>query len=300
MIDLLRKRLQHYSASNAAQEEQALKEMLQEVALYALWRGGFFEIAAFQGGTNLRILHGLPRFSEDLYFILLKPDPEFRWSHYFESLTGVLAQFGIRCELTDRGRMDHAVRQAMLKDNSIGRQLDLSFFDGNNPRKLKVKLEIDTHPPAGTGIGWHYLDFPVDFEICAQDMPSNYALKLHALLCRPYLKGRDWFDFAWYCKQKTRPNLPHLAHALNQAGPWKDQSISVDAQWLDEALTAKIKTINWPLAAQDVAPFLPATEQASLTLWSERFFADKTSRLVQAVLGDGYAAVRNQSYENGE
>lgn len=112
MIDLLRKRLEKYSATNAVQEEQALKEILQEVALYALWRGGFFEIAAFQGGTSLRILHGLPRFSEDLDFILLKPDPAFQWSHYFESLTEVLQQFGVRCELTDRSHMDKAVRQA--------------------------------------------------------------------------------------------------------------------------------------------------------------------------------------------
>lgn len=286
MIDLLRKRLQTYSASNAVQEEQALKEILQEVSLYALWRGGFFEIAAFQGGTSLRILHGLPRFSEDLDFILLKPDPAFQWSHHFESLTGVLAQFGVHCELSDRSRMDNNVRQAMLKDNSIGRQLDLSFFDASNPRKLKVKLEIDIHPPAGTGTSWHFLDFPVDFEVCAQDLPSNYALKLHALLCRPYLKGRDWFDFAWYCKQKTRPNLPYLAHALNQAGPWKGRNMPVDAQWLADAMYTKIGTIDWALAAQDVAPFLPAAEQMSLTLWSERFFADKVGRLVQAVSDD--------------
>jgi predicted nucleotidyltransferase component of viral defense system len=282
MIDLLRKRLEKYSATNAVQEEQALKEILQEIALYALWRSGFFEIAAFQGGTSLRILHGLPRFSEDLDFILLKPDPTFEWSHYFESLNDVLQQFGVRCELTDRSRMDKSVRQAMLKDNSIGRQLDLSFFDANNPRTLKVKLEIDTNPPAGTDTSWHYLDFPVDFEVCAQDLPSNFALKLHALLCRPYLKGRDWFDFAWYCKQKIRPNLTHLAHALNQAGPWKDQNMVVSAEWLADAMTSKIKTINWPLAAQDVAPFLPAAEQMSLSLWSERFFADKVSKLVQA------------------
>lgn len=286
MIDLLRKRLEKYSATNAVQEEQALKEILQEIALYALWRSGFFEIAAFQGGTSLRILHGLPRFSEDLDFILLKPDPTFQWSHYFELLTDVLQQFGVRCELTDRSRMDKTVRQAMLKDNSIVRQLDLSFFDANNPRKLKVKLEIDTLPPAGTGTSWHYLDFPVDFEVCAQDLPSNYALKLHALLCRPYLKGRDWFDFAWYCKQKTRPNLPYLARALNQAGSWKDQNTLVDAPWLADALTSKIKTINWPLAAQDVAPFLPAAEQMSLSLWSERFFAEKVSKLVQAASVD--------------
>lgn len=279
MIDLLRKRLQRHSATNAVQEEQALKEMLQEIALYALWRGGFFEVAAFQGGTSLRILHGLPRFSEDLDFILLKPDPAFQWSHYFDTLTEVLGQFGVRCDLSDRSRMDNAVRQALLKDNSIGRQLDLSFFDADTPRKLKVKLEIDTRPPAGTGTRWHYLDFPVDFEVCAQDLPSNFALKLHALLCRPYLKGRDWFDFAWYCKQETRPNMPHLAHALNQAGPWQDQHPPVDAQWLVAALHTKIKTIDWSLAAQDVAPFLPAREQASLRLWSERFFADKVKHI---------------------
>lgn len=279
MIDLLRKRLQSYSASNAVQEEQALKEMLQEIALYALWRADFFEIAAFQGGTSLRILHHLPRFSEDLDFILLKPNPAFQWSQYFDTLTAVMTQFGVRCELSEGTGMDKAVRQAMLKDNSIGRQLDLSFFDANNPRKLRVKLEIDTNPPAGTGTSWHYLDFPVDFEVCAQDLPSNYALKLHALLCRPYLKGRDWFDFAWYCKQKTPPNLPHLAQALNQAGPWQGQNTPVDAQWLADALTTKIKAINWPLAAQDVAPFLPATEQTSLTLWNERFFADKVKQI---------------------
>lgn len=282
MIDLLRKRLQTPAAGNAVQEEQALKELLQELALYALWRGGFFAMAAFQGGASLRILHGLPRFSEDLDFILLKPDPTFQWSHYFESLTTVLEQFGVRCELTDRSRMDKAVRQAMLKDDSIGLQLDLSFFDANNARQLRVKLEIDTNPPAGTNTSWHYLDFPVDFEVCAQDLPSNYALKLHALLCRPYLKGRDWFDFAWYSKQKTRPNLQHLANALNQVGPWQDQIESVDVPWLADALSTKISTINWPLAAQDVAPFLPPAEQVSLTLWSKRFFDDKVNKLVQA------------------
>lgn len=292
MIDLLRKRLKRYPAKSAVQEEQAVKEMLQELALYALWRGGFFEVAAFQGGTSLRILHGLPRFSEDLDFILLKADPAFRWSHYFESLAGVLEQFGVRCELSDRGHMDKAVREAMLKDNSLGRQLDLSFFDAAHPRKLKVKLEIDTHPPAGTGTAWHYLDFPADFEVCAQDLPSNYALKLHALLCRPYLKGRDWFDFAWYGKEKTRPNLSHLANALNQTGPWKGKNVRVDAPWLAAALTAKIKTIDWPLAAQDVSPFLQRPEQASLTLWNERFFADKVHRLVKAISVDGRARGR--------
>jgi len=77
MIDLLRKRLKTYSATNALQEEQALKEMLQEIALYALWRGDFFNVAAFQGGTSLRILHKLPRFSEDLILFCSSPTHHF-------------------------------------------------------------------------------------------------------------------------------------------------------------------------------------------------------------------------------
>ena len=283
MIELLRRRLQQYAITNAVQEEQAIKEMLQEVALYALWRAGFFEQAAFQGGTALRILHGLPRFSEDLDFILLVPDPAFHWSSYFDSLTQTMAEFGVHCELSDRSNMNKAVRQAMIKNDSIGRQLDLSFFDSDKQRKLLVKLEIDTSPSAGTGTSWHYLDFHLDFEICAQDLPSNYALKLHALLCRPYLKGRDWFDFTWYCKQKISPNLPHLANALHQFGPWSGENPAIDASWLSNALTKKIKSIDWPKAAQDVAPFLSASEQPSLSLWSESFFADKISKLVQVI-----------------
>lgn len=281
MIHLLHERLRRHRAINALQEEQTIREMLQELSLYALWRGRFFEIAAFQGGTALRILHGLPRFSEDLDFILLNPDPAFQWSRYFDTLTEVLAQFGVRCELNDRSRMDQAVRHAVLKDDSIARQLDLSFFDVGNSRKLKVKLEIDTRPPAGAGVAWHYLDFPLDFEVCAQDLASNYALKLHAVLCRPYLKGRDWFDFAWYGKREVRPNLPHLANALQQHGPWKGQYPKVNALWLAKALTDKIRAINWQAAASDVAPFLPVTEQASLKLWGERFFIDKADKLTR-------------------
>ena len=130
MIDLLRQRLTRHPILDARAEEQALKEILQEVALYALWRAGFFEVAAFQGGTCLRILHGLPRFSEDLDFILAEADPDFVRSRHFDHLTIVLAEFGIRCALIDRGKMDRAVRQTLLKGDSIGRQLDLSFGCG--------------------------------------------------------------------------------------------------------------------------------------------------------------------------
>jgi hypothetical protein len=280
MIDLLRRRLADYAATNARQEEQALKEILQEVALYGLWRADFFEVAAFQGGTSLRLLHGLRRFSEDLDFILKSPNVDFAWSSYFDELVAVLAEFGVRCELSDRHRMGRAVQQAMLKDDSIARQLDLSFYRGETGRKLKIKLEIDTCPPAGSGFDYRYLDFPLDFELCTQDLASNFALKIHALLCRPYLKGRDWFDFGWYVAQGVTPNLPHLAAALDQYGPWQEQGVKLDRVWLESALIERIQAIDWPTAARDVAPFLAAPEQAGLKLWSERFFAGKVAKLL--------------------
>ena len=190
MIELLQQRLAQYAIDGAEQQEQALKEMLQELTLYALWREGFFEAAAFQGGTCLRILYGLPRFSEDLDFILQKPDPNFSWAGVLKGVTEILAEFGVAAELVDRSRADRAVRQAMLKDDSLGGQLNLKFADLPPGRKLRIKLEIDTNPPAGSAWDQRFHDFPTDFSVLVQDLPSNFALKLHALLCRPYIKER--------------------------------------------------------------------------------------------------------------
>ncbi|AGA89837.1 protein of unknown function (DUF1814) [Thioflavicoccus mobilis 8321] len=279
MIDLLRQRLADYDAIDARQEEQALEEILQEVVLYALWRADFFDVAAFQGGTSLRLLHGLRRFSEDLDFILRSPNADFAWRSYFGVLVEVLAEFGVRCELIDRRHRDRAVRQAMLKDDSIARQLDLSFYRGAPGRKLKIKLEIDTCPPGGSGFECRYLDFPLDFELCIQDLPSNFALKIHALLCRSDLDGRDWFDFGWYVALGVTPNLPHLQAALDQYGSWQGQGVTLDRTWLESALLDRIRAIEWPMAARDVAPFLAAPEQAGLKLWGERFFAAKVAKL---------------------
>lgn len=281
MIDILRKRLERYSVSEAKQEEQALKEILQEVTLYGLWRADFFTAAAFQGGTCLRILHGLPRFSENLDFILRTPDKEFRWIPFFEPLELVMAEFGIRCELVDRGNMDRAVRQALLKDDSFAGQLNLSFFGGQNPRKLKIKLEIDTQPPEGSDFEYRYLDFPLDFELCFQTLASNFSLKIHALLCRPYIKGRDWFDFGWYVTQDVAPNLLLLENALNQYGPWAGKQQRIDKEWLNNALSDRIGSIDWPQTAKDVVPFLPPAFQQSLRLWSPQFFTEKLATLMK-------------------
>ena len=279
MIDLIKNRLAEYKVSNPIEEENALKEIVQEIVLFALWRADFFEVAAFQGGTSLRILHGLPRFSEDIDFILLEPSLAFSWQPYLDSLTETCKEFGIEPEALDKSHMDKNIRSALIKDNSIANQLNLNFMNNQSGHKLKIKLEIDCNPPAGSDFEYTYLDFPVDFEVCHQDVSSNFSLKTHALLCRPYLKGRDWYDFNWYIAQGVTPNLLLLQNALFQYGPWKGKDLAVDREWLVKALAEKISLIKWKDAAEDVERFLKPVEQKSLKLWSQKFYVSKLNKL---------------------
>ncbi len=281
MIEIIQQRLDAYKAVNIVEEEQATKEIIQEIALYALWRAGFFEVAAFQGGTSLRILHGLPRFSEDLDFMLKEPDPTFDWSGYLEQLLACFEEYGLQSEALPKGRMAQRIKKAIIKDNSIINQLNLFFYRGHANQKINIKLEIDVEPPADSGYEYSYLDFPTDYEVCHQDLSSNFALKIHALLCRGFLKGRDWYDFGWYTKQRISPNLPHLKNALLQFGPWHGQEeLTVDLGWLKTVLQEKVNSIDWNMAAKDVERFLKPAEQKSLELWNVRFFSQKLSQLI--------------------
>jgi len=279
MIDLIKKKLDAYKVTNPIEEENALKEIVQEIILFALWKADFFEVAAFQGGTSLRILHGLNRFSEDIDFILLEPDLNFSWQPYLEQLVETCMEFGIEPEALDKNNMDKNIKAALIKDNSIANQLNLSFMNAHPNKKLTIKLEIDCNPPVGSGFERSYLDFPVDFEVCHQDVSSNFSLKTHALLCRPYIKGRDWYDFGWYIAQGVTPNLALLKNALEQYGPWKGKSLNVDREWLVSALGEKISSIDWKDAAADVERFLKPVEQKSLKLWNERFYMSKLNKL---------------------
>ena len=280
MNDIIQTRLAVYESANEIEEENATKEIIQEIALYGLWRANFFDVAVFQGGTSLRLLHQLPRSSEDSDF-MLAPDLEFDWGPYLKVLTATFEEYGLSPETVSKEQMDKRIRNAVIKDNSVANQLDLSFGRRDARKKLKVKLEIDVQPPAHSGDAFTFLDFPVDYEVRHQDLSSNFALKIHALLCREYVKGRDWYDFAWYVAQGIFPNLRHLEAALKQFGPWSDNDdLSVDVTWLEARLTARIHQINWDDAGSDVRRFLRPIEAESLKLWSNRFFETKVDKLV--------------------
>jgi len=279
LIDLIQEKLTTYNSANHLEENYAIKEILQNIALYGLWRAGFFEVAAFQGGTSLRILYGMTRFSEDLDFILKVPNPEFSWPAYLDSMIGYFKEFGLKSQVLNKSKMEQRVKKALIKDNSIINQLNLSFFRGDPRQTQKIKLEIDIDPPDRSGFEYSYMDFPLDFEVCHKDLSSNFSLKIHALLCRPYLKGRDWYDFSWYIKKGAQVNLAHLQAALFQWGPWAHQKNDFNIDWLKHELTRKVVSIDWQDAAADVQRFLRQIEQHSLSLWSEKFFVHKIEKL---------------------
>lgn len=271
MTTILTDRLKKYSIQNAEDEQDALKEILQEIILYSLSNAGFFEKAIFQGGTSLRIFHNLPRFSEDLDFILKDPDPHFKWQNYLDTIATDCKKYGIIPNIIDKSETTKAVKKMFLKDNSIVKILNLSFK--HHPQQnLNIKLEIDTNPPAGSGSELHYLNFPLLAAVEVQDLPSNFAGKSHALLCRQYVKGRDWYDFLWYCANNTVPNFEFLSQAINQTGPWAGQNVQITPSWYFNALEEKIKQIDWSKAINDVRPFLNSEGRDALRLWTMDFF----------------------------
>lgn len=277
---IIAKRLNRYTFQTQEDEENALKEILQEIALYALSSTDFFGKALFQGGTALRILYHLPRFSEDLDFILQSPDASFHWEPYLHKMSQCFELFAIEPEITDRSRANQAIQKLFLKDNSIGKMLNLQFRH-HSGKKLLIKLEIDINPPLHSGSEIKYLDFPMDYSIATQDLPSNFAGKCHALLCRPYIKGRDWFDFAWYITNEVPINFQFLSSAINQSGPWKESNIIVNRDWLLKQLSAKIQTLDWPKISQEVARFVNPEYHASLALWGVDFFLSKAQKLLR-------------------
>lgn len=278
VTNIIDARLETYSPNTIEDEEHALKEILQEIALYGLANANFFNTAIFQGGTALRILYRLPRFSEDLDFILKKPDPSFMWEPYMDAIISTCKQYGVHPEIIDKSRVNSTVKKMFLKDDSIGKIIDLSFV--HHPgRKLAIKFEIDTNPPLGSDFEIKFVEFPLDYSIIAQDLPSSFAGKCHALLCREYIKGRDWYDFTWYVARKITPNLIFLGNAIDQQGPWANQKIIVTPKWFIEAMQNKIKSIDWNKAASDVAPFLNIQDKQTLSLWGINFFMDKLNKL---------------------
>lgn len=274
-IRVIEERIREYQPRGKEEELNAFKEIAQEIILSALSRAEFFKQAAFQGGTCLRIVHGLNRFSEDLDFILFKSNPDFIWSHFFHEIDLEFRGYGLELEVKDRSKVEDTIKKAFLKEHSFGQVLKLIYErTRSDVQVVNIKLEIDTNPPMGSNFETKVIKFPEPFSIVVQDLPSLFAGKIHALLCREYVKGRDWFDFVWYMSKKTEINLTNLRNALMQQGPWKGKALEIDMNWVNAKIKDKIDSIDWNTAKNDVEPFLRGKQLRTLDLWNKEFFME--------------------------
>lgn len=257
------------------ERQHALREVMQEIALAGLQRAGFFDKAAFYGGTCLRIFHGLPRFSEDLDFSLLMPESGFSLNPYFQALQEEFSAFGFEVDISERKKVvDSVVVSAFLKKNT-------SIYDVRvaGQRILRIKFEVDTDPPGGFATEEKLLVQPYSFYVKCYSLPDLYAGKMHALLFRRWknrVKGRDWFDFEWYVRRGASLNLAHLEERAIQSDDWHGGSLSKTD--LAQLLRARIQALDVASAKQDVQPFLRSS--AVLNIWSQAYFMDLVDRIV--------------------
>ena len=283
MQTVLQQMLGYYKTNTTEDKKNALKEVVQEVALCGLSRAGFFKHAAFYGGTALRIFYGLDRFSEDLDFSLVTPNPDFPLNRYFSGLKSELAALGLKFSIEEKQKtVDSAIKSAFLKGNT--REHILSIYDVQNisinPEEvIKIKFEVDTNPPAFAQFENKYRLLPSPYQVKLYDMSSLFAGKIHAVICRSWknrVKGRDLYDYVFYLSRQAKVNLPHLQARLKDSSAWKSGE-TLTLGKLQEMLKERFETIDFEQAKQDVLPFI--ANPAKLDLWSKDFFMDITKNL---------------------
>lgn len=274
--------IEKYGCKNTAEYKNALKEVIQEVALCGLSRGGFFTKAAFYGGTALRIFYGLDRFSEDMDFSLIKKDENFSINSYFSYLSEELLSNGFELTVERKEKSSHSdVQSAFIKGGTLVHLLKIVPSDSrilgiSDTELIKIKFEIDTNPPDCASYETKYALLPSPYVVQMYDEPSLFAGKIHAVLCRAWqnrVKGRDFYDYLWYLARGTKVNLKHLQKRLEQTGKWNETE-TLSLKKLKEMLCIRFSEINFENAKQDVLPFIK--DPSKLDLWNKDFFSSVT------------------------
>ena len=285
MNEAVARMLERYDNHSLEDHLQALREILQEIALLGLWRSKFFDKAAFYGGTALRILYGLDRFSEDMDFSLLTPMDDFDLSAYTTALQKELAAFGFDVRIHQRDKSaESAVQSAFLKDNTLNQLLVIETSEEllktvHRGQILKIKLEIDTDPPPEFETHTRYLLQPIPFAVRTYTLPDLFAGKMHAILCRRWknrVKGRDWYDLVWYAANHPQLHLAHLEQRMRQSGHWKDRQ-QLTPELFKQLLSQAVDKLVVDQARKEVEAFI--RDQKSLAIWSQEFFQDIADRI---------------------
>ncbi|MBQ6517885.1 MAG: nucleotidyl transferase AbiEii/AbiGii toxin family protein [Anaerolineaceae bacterium] len=294
MPEIIEQMLNQYHNGPDFGKKNQIKEVIQEIILCGLSRGGFFNHAAFYGGTALRIFHGLDRFSEDLDFSLTKPDPDFDFRSYLPAIENEVNAYGLHFHAEEHPKAnDSDIRSAFLKGNTKEHIL-LFYADEkltasiHKDETIRIKFEVDINPPMHAGYEQKYRLMPIPYAVRLYDMPSLFAGKIHAVLFRAWrnrVKGRDLYDYIYYLSKNTPVNLHHLESRLHQTG-FLSETETLDIDKLKALLDKRFSDINYKEARNDVLPFIARPEK--LDLWSSEFFMAITENL-QAVTGEKQA-----------
>ena len=277
MDTILQQMIEKYDNKTEYDRKNSVKEVVQEIVLCALSRSGFFQEAAFYGGTALRIFYGLDRFSEDLDFSLKQPNENFTLQKYIPFIEREVNAYGLNFRIEEKIKTaDSQIKSAFLKGNT--REHMLYFFRENvndttaSNEIIKVKFEVDTNPPTGASFENKFRLLPAPYQVSMYDMPSLFAGKLHAVICRGWksrVKGRDLYDYVFYLSKDTAFNLEHLRYRLLQTG-CIDETQDLTLDDVKTMLKQRFHEIDFAQAREDVQPFIK--NQTALDLWSEEFF----------------------------
>lgn len=285
MKNVIEQMLAKYELNSDYDRVNALKEIIQEITLSGLSRGGFFKKAAFYGGTALRVFYGLDRFSEDLDFSLIEKDEKFDLSKWFAAIENEAAAYGLKLSVEQKVKTtDSAIKSAFLKGNT--REHLLIFYDDSGMvnhfhgnELIKIKFEIDTDPPKGAFFEKKYRLLPAPYEVNIYDEASLFAGKIHAVICRKWknrIKGRDLYDYVFYLGRETKVNMTHLRARLIESGAIEENEVC-EINDIKKMLNDRFETIDYKQAKEDVIPFIK--EPSKMDMWSTEFFKQITEGL---------------------
>ena len=262
--EIFNQMLSAYDLTTEQKKRNATFEVNQQIILAGLYNGGFFNEAAFYGGTCLRIFHGLQRFSEDMDFSLLTPNERFDFTQYFQPIIDQFALVGRDVEIKKKDKKSFGkVESAFLKDNTD--VFDVTF---QTEKSIKIKIEVDTQPPMKFNTEQKLLLLPESFMTRCFTLPDLFAGKMHALVYRVWknrVKGRDWYDFEWY----VRHNIPlDFTHLHERAIEFNHEDITKDS--FLEKLNERLATADINQVKADVLPFIRNPKE--MGIWSNDYF----------------------------
>lgn len=272
MNEFFERALSRYQIKDVRDRQNAIYEISQQIVLAGLHRGGFFDRAAFYGGTCLRLFHQLPRFSEDMDFSLLSSDEYFNFENYFQPIIDEFDMLGRKVEIKKKKKKTFGrVESAFLKDNT-----DVYNISFQTEKAVKVKIEVDTQPPLLFQTEQKALTLPYTFMVRCFQLSDLFAGKMHALVFRNWktrVKGRDWYDFEWYVRWRIPLDFQHLQERIREFN-----GMEITREEFVTLLKERMATTDIEAVKLDVRPFVINPHE--LDIWSNDYFLQLADMVV--------------------